>query len=28
MGFSVLENRLKGNACSNCGNAIAGRFKK
>jgi pyruvate formate lyase activating enzyme len=28
MGFSVLENRLKGNACSNCGNFIAGRFKK
>jgi pyruvate formate lyase activating enzyme len=28
MGFSVLENRLKGNACSSCGNAIAGRFRK
>ncbi len=28
MGFSVLEMRLKGNACSNCGNTIAGRFKK
>jgi pyruvate formate lyase activating enzyme len=28
MGFSVLEMRLTGNACSSCGNAIAGRFKK
>jgi len=27
MGFSVLENKLKGNSCSNCGNVIAGIYR-
>jgi hypothetical protein len=28
MGFSVLEVKMDGNSCSNCGNTVAGLFNK